>query len=366
MLVLVLGQSLGSARAESVLFLASDVRAAELFDALELALRGYGPVVMLHGAPEGDSEAARLASASRLGAGAGSSVVLWVEHAPPERVRAVATAQSEQRLLDAPLPESHASIDARVFGSIAASLALQALRTQPVAAVTPVVAAAPERPAAQADPRPRARRFFLRPAFALGVALVREGQTADRSPSVELVTQAQAYLEEGRAGSYLYDNGYDCELTTQAPLVASNCAVAVKEPGAVSSALFDLAAGVRVWRELAVALTLRFNPNAGLGTLASSLFGAELSWSLLAPPRRGFFADVQGGFGVGQIQVRPGTDSERKGPFVSSGLYNLRTGVLFGYRIAPRFGLFAGITLHAMLPNTLLAFDPKAGVEFRL
>jgi hypothetical protein len=126
-LVLVLGLSASSARAESVLFLASDARATELFAALELALRGYGPAVMLHKAPEGESEEARLLGAGRVGAGAGASVVLWVEHAPPERVRAVATAQPE-RLLDAPLTEPHASIDARSFGSIAASLALQALR----------------------------------------------------------------------------------------------------------------------------------------------------------------------------------------------------------------------------------------------
>jgi hypothetical protein len=363
--VLVLGQSASSARAESVLFLASDARASELFAALELALRGYGPVPLLHSAPEGEDEEARLASARGVGAEAGSSVVLWVEHAPPERVRAVATAQPE-RLLDAPLTEPHASIDARAFGSIAASLALQALRAQSLPAAARAAPTAAQPPPGKAALPPRPRRFFLRPSFAVGVALVRAGQTADRSPSVALVTQAQEYVEEGEAGSYLYDNGYDCEISTHLPLVASSCAVAVRKPGAVSSPVFDLAAGVRVWRELAVALTLRFNGQAGLGVLASTLLGTEASWSLLAPPRRGFFLDLQGGFGIGQIQARPGTESERKGPYVSSGLYNLRAGTLIGYRIVSRFGLFAGLTVHAMLPNTLWAFDPKVGVELRL
>jgi hypothetical protein len=368
MLVATLALSVAQqARAESVLFLSAELRTPELFEALELALRGYGPLVTLHRAPEGESEGARLASAQRLGTAAGASVAVWVEHVPPARVRALAPAQPE-RPFDAPLPEPLAQIEPRVFGSIAASLVLQALRGLSVvpAAAALQTADNPEPAAPAKPPAPREPRFFLRPAFALGTAFVGQGHEADRHPSVELVTEAQEWVEEGRADAYLYENGYDCDVTHEVPLVASNCKVAVGKPGVVYSPVFDVAAGVRVWRSLALALTLRFNPNAGQGTLAASVIGTEVSWSLVPAPQRGLFVDVQGGFGFGQIQVRPGTDSQREGPYVSSGPFNLRAGVLAGYRFLPRFGLFAGLTLHGMLPDTLWVLDPKVGVELRL
>lgn len=355
------------ARAESALFLSSEPRALELFGALELALRGYGPVVILHHGPEGEGEEAHLASARRLSAGAGASAAVWVERAPPERLRAVAAAEPE-RPFDAPLPEPASTIEPRVFGSIAASLVLQTLRSQPASAAASASrsgsAAAPAMPA-RTDTE-RAPRFFVRPGFVLGMAFVGQGRTADRPPSVALVTQAQEYVAEGGAQSYLYENGYDCQVSGAAPLIASQCTVAVSNPGVVYAPVFDVSAGLRIWRDLALALTVRHNPRAGEGRLASVLLGTEVSWALLSAPRRGWYAEVAGGFGVGRIQVRPGTESQRKGPYVSSGLFDLRGGALIGYKFLPRLGLFAGLTLHAMLPDELWVLDPKVGVEFRL
>jgi hypothetical protein len=360
-----------TARAESVLFLSSDTRAAELFAALELELRGYGPMVLFHGAPQGESEGAHLASARSLTLDASAAVSVWVEHAPPARVRALAL--HPEQLADAPLPAPLDSIEPRVFASIAASLALEALHAQHTALAARAQEPLALEPAAPPSAAPLERtpsalrrpRFFARAAFSYGVASVGKGHKADQNPSVALVTAAS--LQGERASSFLFASGYDCDLhTTGGNLLVSNCDVAVNQRGPVVTAAFDFAAGYRVWRELGVALTARFNPNAGVSPMAQLLVGTELSWLLHAPAPTGFFADLSAGFGLGQIQVRPATSSPRKPPFVSSGLFNLRAGLVVGYMFWPRFGLLAGVTLHAMFPETLWAFDPKLGLELRL
>lgn len=53
-------------------------------------------------------------------------------------------------------------------------------------------------------------------------------------------------------------------------------------------------------------------------------------------------------------------------PRITSGLGNVRAGLLAGYRFTPHIGLTVGITVHYMFPAPLLVFDPTLGLEVRM
>jgi hypothetical protein len=211
-------------------------------------------------------------------------------------------------------------------------------------------------------------RWFLDVGAGVGATYVGEGKTADRPPSVELVSEAQRFLEEGRAGSYLFDNGYDCDVTTQAPLVASNCKVAVKQPGFVAVPLISFAAGYYLTPKVALALIGRIQLQRGEGPLAGIGVGARVEYQMTKPAAKGFHAGFLAGVGLGTIQARPGTESQRKGPYATSAQQGgvgalIHLGFRVGYRFHRYFGLQATPMLSMGIPTFLPSLDISAGPE---
>jgi hypothetical protein len=212
-------------------------------------------------------------------------------------------------------------------------------------------------------------RWFVDVGAGVGATYVGEGKTADRSPSVQLVTEAQEYIEEGQSAQYLFDNGYDCDVTMAAPLVASNCKVAVKKPGFVAVPIITFAAGYYVTPKVALALIGRIQLQSGEGALAGVGVGARVEYQFTKPGAKGFHSGFLAGASVGTIQARPGTESERKGPFASSSAHAGGVGALahlgfrLGYRFSRNFGLQATPQVSMGFPSFLPSLDITGGLE---
>jgi hypothetical protein len=212
-------------------------------------------------------------------------------------------------------------------------------------------------------------RWFLDVGAGVGATYVGEGKTADRSPSVELVTEAQEWVEEDRADAYLFENGYDCDTSMEVPLVASNCKVAVKKPGFVAVPIITFAVGYYVTPKIGLSLTGRFQLQRGEGPMAGMAVGGRFEYQMTKPEAKGFHAGFLAGASVGTIQARPGTESTRKGPYATSAAYSTGVGALahigfrIGYRFSRYFGVQAAPQVSLGFPSFLPSLDLSAGLE---
>lgn len=211
-------------------------------------------------------------------------------------------------------------------------------------------------------------RWFVDVGAGVGASYVGEGKTADRAPSVQLVTDAQGWLDENRADAYLYENGYDCETNNEIPLVASNCKVAVKQPGFVAVPIITFAAGYYVTPKIGLALTGRFQLHRGEGPLAGMAVGARFEYQMTKPGAKGFHSGFLAGASLGTIQARPGTESTRKGPYATSAQRGgvgalVHIGFRFGYRFSRYFGLQAAPQVSLGFPSFLPSLDLTGGIE---
>jgi hypothetical protein len=375
-----------AARAESVLFVSSEERTAELLPELTLAVRSHGLLLLARGLGDARTPLERAAAAQRIGRNVGTWAALWIERETPLRVRAVAA--SGERIHEAPLPAPLETIEPRVFASVATSVLLEVLgkadeQTTPQAGqtvdaasaaplATPAWAREGTLPALASWGGPR---FFLRAGVGYGLVHVGDGARPDREPVALLdgvaasSRRADQSLDLAAAQALLRAGGYDCHVAADAEsrLKVDQCKVAAKPGGFVSSFAFDLAAGARLWPRLALSLTARIAPVAGRGALAHALFGMQLEGSLLEPRRTGLWLHVLAGGGLGWIEARPaahGAAATR--PYATTGPGNVRAGLQLGYRFTEQLGLYAGSTLHVGLPYRLFAIDPTLGVEARL
>jgi hypothetical protein len=116
-----------AARADMALVVSSHERTAELTHSLEIALRGYGVLVAYKPMGDARSPLERAALAQRVARNVGARVAFWIEPGPPARVRAVSAGESDEHIVEAPLPTSLEQIHPRAFGQIAASVILEAL-----------------------------------------------------------------------------------------------------------------------------------------------------------------------------------------------------------------------------------------------
>jgi hypothetical protein len=119
--------SASAVRADMALVVSSHARTPELTQALELALRGYGVLVAYRPMGDARSPIERAALSQRVARNAGARVAVWIEPGPPARVRALGTAEHEERIMEAPLPTTLEQINDRAFGQIASSVILEAL-----------------------------------------------------------------------------------------------------------------------------------------------------------------------------------------------------------------------------------------------
>ena len=126
-LTLLLWIGASSARADMALVVSSHERTAELTQSLEIALRGYGVLVAYRPMGDARSPLERAALAQRVARNVGARVAFWVEPGPPARMRAVGAAESEEHIVEAPLPATLEQIHPRAFGQIGSSVILEAL-----------------------------------------------------------------------------------------------------------------------------------------------------------------------------------------------------------------------------------------------
>jgi hypothetical protein len=378
--VLVFGLMSLPTRAEDLVFVSSDPHASEYAAALELAVRGYGVSVVIQAMPDAQAPLARAAaaqSAMREGMAAGA---LWVEPEAPARVRALGSRSDE--VFEAPLPAPLDILRPSVFGSVAASVVVEALgraerpaveaaawQPEPAqAAPDQTLTAAPSNPPATQTARRKrpepARPFFLRAGLAYGLAYVRNGMAADSAPPASLLTleslaQARAKLASG---------GYKCRLKLANSMIsADDCSVLVDEPGFVASPAFDFALGMNLVPRLALALTARVALESSHGVLSKLVLGGQGEVLLTQPRLTGLWFAAVGGAGLGRVQVGlPGLQGQSDSPYVTSGLGNLRLGGLLGYRFHPHVGVVLATLLHVMFPEPLFMIDPSLSLEVRL
>jgi hypothetical protein len=90
---------------------------------------------------------------------------------------------------------------------------------------------------------------------------------------------------------------------------------------------------------------------------------------LTRPHARGAWLALAGGAGAGRILVevpRSAAASTTATPHITSGILNVRAGLLAGYRFNPHIGLTLAVTLHYMLPSPLMVIDQTLGLEVRM
>ena len=116
----------------------------------------------------------------------------------------------------------------------------------------------------------------------------------------------------------------------------------------------------------ALAATVRFQFDAGEGSLSNLLIGLRAMYQLTIPTGAGFHADVFIGTSVGQIQLRPGQNGTEANPieepYMVSGLNGVQLGTNIGYRFARNIGLTLTPELHVLFPQFLFNIDVTASI----
>ncbi len=214
-----------------------------------------------------------------------------------------------------------------------------------------------EEPLEQETGDSAAPRFFAHLGFTVGAALMTPGMTADTLPP-----------NEGSM-SWVADNGGtdmerpcdpDHDMTTLPSGDArTQACVYVKGAGFVPTLALRLTAGYYLLDRLAVALTLRFQPSSGAGSLSHYLVGARVQYLVTDPVEEGF--SVAPFLGTGFGQVRPQVD--RNGPHALSGRNSVSLGSVVGYRFAPNVGVVVAPEAMLLFPNVMFNVDVTASLE---
>ncbi|NUQ74543.1 MAG: hypothetical protein HUU21_13390 [Polyangiaceae bacterium] len=114
------------------------------------------------------------------------------------------------------------------------------------------------------------------------------------------------------------------------------------------------------------ALGIRYQPDAGQGSMSHFMIYGRLQYLLTPPAAVGIHASVFAGAGGGQIQPKPdlmGAATPDGGErYVIAGLGAAFVGGSIGYRFVRNFGLWAEAEIDVLFPTTLLNIDMSAGV----
>lgn len=187
-------------------------------------------------------------------------------------------------------------------------------------------------------------RFFAHLGFTLGFSYVSSGMFADGTGT------DPAFVPEGDENCK--DNGD----------AAQDFCVRVANPGFVPTYALRVTAGYYVWNRLALAGSIRFQPNAGQGDLANWLFSARAQYLFTPMTEKGLNISTFVGTGFGQIQPQPAQSGSVR-PFVRSGLHSLDLGGTLGWRFTRNIGLFFTPEVRLMVPLFLFHIDTTAGIE---
>ncbi len=115
------------ARAESVVFVASDVRRAEWSSAVSKELAVYGISARYRQSPDARSPLERSAVAQRLARNLGAAAAIWIETDLPEGARVRAVAAEGEYVAEAILPKALGQLEPRVLAALVANVMLEAL-----------------------------------------------------------------------------------------------------------------------------------------------------------------------------------------------------------------------------------------------
>lgn len=160
----------------------------------------------------------------------------------------------------------------------------------------------------------------------------------------------------------LKDPKTDQPFTTMEP---SKYCVRVVKPGMVTNLAIRLNPGYFITRSFALSLPLRFQFNAGKGSMSHMLIGVRGEY-MFTDQTKATGIPVSWFFGgtYGQIQAKPPPkDPKRPAPYAISGPFGLHTGVNVRIRIHRNFGFIISPELDVQLPNFLFNADLAGGVE---
>lgn len=191
-------------------------------------------------------------------------------------------------------------------------------------------------------------RFFADIGFTFGIGFASGGRRADGNGTDD------SYVEPGEG---------DCP--EQVGDVYNQC-VRVEQAGTLPTYAARLTLGYWIIPRFALAATVRFQFDAGEGSLSSLLIGLRAMYQLTEPTGAGFHADVFVGTSIGQIQLRPpqnGTAANPiEEPYIVSGLNGVQLGANVGYRFTRNIGVTLTPELHVLFPQFLFNIDLTASV----
>jgi hypothetical protein len=153
------------------------------------------------------------------------------------------------------------------------------------------------------------------------------------------------------------------------------CHVRVTTNGFLPSYQLDTEIGAYFTERLGVAVGVRVNIRAGLGTLSRLMFNVRGQLRLTRPSLTGMHIALHGGVGFGQIQLQPNQrpnpatpDVRMREPWIQTGLLSVTGGLTASYRIFDGFGFYVepeGVLLLPLGAGNKLSFgvDLAAGVE---
>ncbi len=189
-------------------------------------------------------------------------------------------------------------------------------------------------------------RFFGNVGFTLGIGYASSGKRADQNDPEP----------DGRDGSYVMPGQGDC------PDEGFDC-VRLETAGFVPTYALRFTVGYWIIPHFAVAATVRFQFDAGLGTLSNMLLGLRAQYQLTAPAADGLHADAFLGTSFGQIQLKPSQNGDRE-PYIISGLNGVQLGANIGYRFTRNVGAVITPEVHLLFPQFLFAIDFTASLSF--
>lgn len=205
-------------------------------------------------------------------------------------------------------------------------------------------------------------RVFLEAGYSLTMASAHENMRAASDPVIanpgddpqlDAIPENDSYILSGTHGCSAPQGGYCVRKTEGLTALAHG---------------LHIGGGYFISERFALGARLRWNPNAGEGTLSHFLLGVRAYYQLTEQKLRGFHASIYGGAMLGQIQVRPkqrptlpGGDIDR--PWARTGLGGLEIGAKLGHRFTRNFGIFGAPEFYTLFPDFSFGLQVTGGVE---
>ncbi|MBK6808005.1 MAG: tetratricopeptide repeat protein [Sandaracinaceae bacterium] len=135
------------------------------------------------------------------------------------------------------------------------------------------------------------------------------------------------------------------------------CHVRVTSNGFVPSHQLDIEVGGYFTDRVGLAVGVRVNIKAGLGTLSRVMFNLRGQLQLTRPTFTGINVALHAGIGIGQIQLQPTQrpnpatpDVRMREPWIQTGLLSVSAGLTTSYRVFNGFGFYLEPELVVLVP----------------